>query len=49
MKKTFLLIAAALAVSAVIVVTAGATGAATPGVTAKTILLEGTFPLSGPD
>jgi branched-chain amino acid transport system substrate-binding protein len=48
MKKTFLLIAAALAVSAVIVVTAGATGAATPGVTAKSILLEGTFPLSGP-
>jgi branched-chain amino acid transport system substrate-binding protein len=48
MKKTFLLIAAALAVSAVIVVTAGATSSATPGVTAKSILLEGTFPLSGP-
>lgn len=48
MKKTFLLIAAALSVSAVIVVTAGATSTATPGVTAKTILLEGTFPLSGP-
>ncbi len=28
--------------------TAGATSTATPGVTAKTILLEGTFPLSGP-
>ena len=48
MKRTFLLIAAALAVSAVIVVTAGATPSATPGVTAKSILLEGTFPLSGP-
>ncbi len=48
MKKTFLLIAAALAVSAVIVVTAGAQSSATPGVTAKSILLEGTFPLSGP-
>jgi branched-chain amino acid transport system substrate-binding protein len=48
MRKTFLLIAAALAVSAVIVVTAGATTSATPGVTAKSILLEGTFPLSGP-
>ena len=48
MRKTFLLIAAALAVSAVIVVTAGATSSATPGVTAKSILLEGTFPLSGP-
>ena len=34
--------------SAVVVVTAGATSSATPGVTAKTILLEGTFPLSGP-
>ena len=29
-------------------VTAGATSSATPGVTAKSILLEGTFPLSGP-
>ena len=48
MRKTFLLIATALAVSAVIVVTAGATSKATPGVTAKSILLEGTFPLSGP-
>ena len=48
MKKTFLLIAAALAASAVVVVTAGATSSATPGVTAKSILLEGTFPLSGP-
>jgi branched-chain amino acid transport system substrate-binding protein len=48
MRKTFLLIAAALAVSAVIVVTAGASSSATPGVTAKSILLEGTFPLSGP-
>jgi branched-chain amino acid transport system substrate-binding protein len=28
--------------------TAGATSSATPGVTAKSILLEGTFPLSGP-
>ena len=48
MKKTFLLLAAGLAVSAVVVVTAGATSSATPGVTAKSILLEGTFPLSGP-
>jgi branched-chain amino acid transport system substrate-binding protein len=48
MRKTFLLIATALAVSAVVVVTAGATSSATPGVTAKSILLEGTFPLSGP-
>ena len=48
MKKTFLLIVAALAVSAVVVVTAGAQSSATPGVTAKSILLEGTFPLSGP-
>src|SRR3954447_2527143 len=48
MKKTFLLIAAALAVSAVVGATAGARPTATPGVTAKTILLEGTFPLSGP-
>ncbi len=48
MRKTFLLVAAAIAVSAAIVVTAGAAPSATPGVTAKTILLEGTFPLSGP-
>jgi len=48
MRKTFLLVVLALAVSAVIVVTAGASGTATPGVTAKSILLEGTFPLSGP-
>ena len=48
MRKTFLLIAAALAVSAVVVVTAGAQSTATPGVSAKSILLEGTFPLSGP-
>jgi branched-chain amino acid transport system substrate-binding protein len=34
--------------SAAVVVTAGASPSATPGVTAKTILLEGTFPLSGP-
>ncbi len=48
MKKTFLLIAVALAASTVVVMTAGATPTATPGVTAKSILLEGTFPLSGP-
>ncbi len=48
MRKTFLLIAAAVAVSAAVVVTAGAAPSATPGVTAKSILLEGTFPLSGP-
>src|SRR6266446_1957834 len=48
MKRTFLLLAAALLASAAVVVTAGATPSATPGVTAKTILLEGTFPLSGP-
>ena len=48
MKKTFLLIAVALAASAVVVMTAGAQSTATPGVTAKSILLEGTFPLSGP-
>jgi len=48
MKKTFLLLAAAVAVSAVVSVTAGAAPSATPGVTAKSILLEGTFPLSGP-
>ena len=48
MKKTFLLIAMALTASTVIVMTAGATSKATPGVTAKSILLEGTYPLSGP-
>jgi branched-chain amino acid transport system substrate-binding protein len=48
MKKTFLLLAAVIAVSSVVVMTAGATTTATPGVTARTILLEGTFPLSGP-
>lgn len=48
MKKTFLLLTVAVAVSAVLVVTAGAAPTATPGVTATTILLEGTFPLSGP-
>ena len=48
MKKTFLLIAVVIAASAVVVMTAGATATATPGVTATSILLEGTFPLSGP-
>jgi branched-chain amino acid transport system substrate-binding protein len=48
MRKTFLLVVAALAVAAVVGATAGARPAATPGVTAKTILLEGTYPLSGP-
>jgi branched-chain amino acid transport system substrate-binding protein len=48
MKRTFLLLAAALLASAAVVMTAGATSQATPGVTAKSILLEGTFPLSGP-
>jgi branched-chain amino acid transport system substrate-binding protein len=48
MKKTFLLVATALAVTAVVGATAGARPAATPGVTAKAILLEGTYPLSGP-
>jgi branched-chain amino acid transport system substrate-binding protein len=48
MKKTFLLIVVALAVTAVLGVTAGATPSATPGVTKTTILLEGTYPLSGP-
>jgi branched-chain amino acid transport system substrate-binding protein len=47
MQKTFLLIAAALVASTVVVMTAGATSTATPGVTAKSILLEGTYPLSG--
>jgi branched-chain amino acid transport system substrate-binding protein len=48
MKRTFLLLAAAVLASAAVVVTAGATSQATPGVTAKSILIEGTFPLSGP-
>jgi branched-chain amino acid transport system substrate-binding protein len=48
MKKTFLLIGAALVAAAVVGATAGARPTATPGVTAKSILLEGTFPLSGP-
>jgi len=48
MKRTFLLLSAAALASAAVVVTAGAAPSATPGVTAKTILLEGTFPLSGP-
>jgi branched-chain amino acid transport system substrate-binding protein len=48
MKRTFLLLAAALLASAAVVVTAGATSQATPGVTAKSVLIEGTFPLSGP-
>jgi branched-chain amino acid transport system substrate-binding protein len=48
MRKTFLLIVAALAVTAVVGATAGARPTATPGVTAKSILLEGTYPLSGP-
>jgi len=48
MKRTFLLLAAAVLVSAAVVVTAGAAPSAAPGVTANSILLEGTFPLSGP-
>src|SRR3954470_17601632 len=48
MKRTFLLLAAAVLASAAVVVTAGAAPSAAPGVTAKSILLEGTFPLSGP-
>jgi ABC-type branched-subunit amino acid transport system substrate-binding protein len=48
MKRTFLRLAAALLASAAVVMTAGASSQATPGVTAKSILLEGTFPLSGP-
>ena len=48
MKRTVLLVVAALAASAAVVVTAGAAPTSSPGVTAKTILLEGTFPLSGP-
>ena len=47
MKRTALLVVAAFAAAAAVVVTAGATPTATPGVTARTILLEGTFPLSG--
>src|SRR5436305_1314289 len=48
MKRTFLLLASAVLASAAVVVTAGAAPSAAPGVTAKSILLEGTFPLSGP-
>src|SRR5258708_5085717 len=48
MKRTVLLVAATLVAAAAVVVTAGAAPTATPGVTARTILLEGTFPLSGP-
>ncbi len=48
MKRSVLLLAAALLAAAAVVVTAGARPAATPGVTSKSILLEGTFPLSGP-
>ncbi len=48
MKRTFLLLAAAALIAAAVVVTAGAAPTSTPGVTASTILLEGTFPLSGP-
>ena len=48
MKRTFLPLAAALLISVAVTVTAGAAPTATPGVTARTILLEGTFPLSGP-
>jgi branched-chain amino acid transport system substrate-binding protein len=48
MKRTFLFLAVALLASAAVVVSAGAAPSAAPGVTAKSILLEGTFPLSGP-
>src|SRR3954449_3276811 len=48
MKRTFLLLAAAVLASTAVVVTAGAAPSAAPGVTAKSILLEGTYPLSGP-
>jgi branched-chain amino acid transport system substrate-binding protein len=48
MKRTFLLIGVALAASTIVVMAAGARSTATPGVTANSILLEGTFPLSGP-
>jgi branched-chain amino acid transport system substrate-binding protein len=48
MKKTFLLAAVSFAVATAVSATAGARPSATPGVTSKSILLEGTFPLSGP-
>jgi branched-chain amino acid transport system substrate-binding protein len=48
MKKTLLLVVVALAAAAVVGTTAGARSTATPGVTKNSILLEGTFPLSGP-
>ena len=48
MKRTLLPVAVALIAAAAVVVSAGAAPTATPGVTARTILLEGTFPLSGP-
>src|SRR4029077_8038530 len=48
MKRTFLLLTAAVLASAAVVVTAGAAPSAAPGVAAKSIMLEGTFPLSGP-
>jgi branched-chain amino acid transport system substrate-binding protein len=48
MKKTLLLVVVALAVTAVLGTTAGARSDATPGVTKTSILLEGTFPHSGP-
>jgi branched-chain amino acid transport system substrate-binding protein len=48
MKRTVLLVAAALLASAAVVMTAGAAPNATEGVTANTVLLEGTFPLTGP-
>jgi branched-chain amino acid transport system substrate-binding protein len=48
MKKTLLLVVVALAATAVVGTTAGARSTATPGVTKTSILLEGTFPLSGP-
>jgi branched-chain amino acid transport system substrate-binding protein len=48
MKKTLLLVVVALAVTAVVGTTAGARSSATPGVAKSSILLEGTFPLSGP-
>jgi branched-chain amino acid transport system substrate-binding protein len=43
-----MLLAAAVLASAAVVVTAGAAPSAAQGVTASSILLEGTFPLSGP-
>ena len=48
MTRTLLPVAAALIAAAAVVVSAGAAPTATPGVTARTILLEGTFPSSGP-